>query len=249
MMVTRWIGGVALAVAISTGVAAADRPRAVLELYTSQGCSSCPPADTYLSEIADRTDVIALTFAVDYWDYLGWKDTLADPANGKRQKAYAAVRGDRQVYTPQMVVNGGAHVVGSDRQGIERAVSSSNGQHGAMTLPVTIEVKGDTVTIQLPAAANGIATADTPAQVFLLGVVNRAPVTISRGENRGHTMVYRNVVRSMTPVGEWTGTAQSFTISRRDRIAAGCERAVVLVQAGTARRPATVLGAAVAGLQ
>ena len=104
----------------AAGVAAGAAPalattKAVIELFTSQGCSSCPPADALLGEYAKRDDVLALSFPVDYWDYLGWKDTLASHENTERQRAYAAARGDRQVYTPQVVVNGVEHMVGSTR--------------------------------------------------------------------------------------------------------------------------------------
>src|SRR6266436_5087035 len=90
-------------------------PRAVVELFTSQGCSSCPPADKLLSELAADPSLVAISVPIDYWDYLGWKDTLADHRNTARQKAYAHTRGDGQVYTPQVVVNGSLHALGSDK--------------------------------------------------------------------------------------------------------------------------------------
>ena len=106
----------------ATFVAAqAGEPRAVLELFTSQGCSSCPAADRLLGDFASDPSLIPLSVPIDYWDYLGWKDTLASPADSARQRAYARVRGDRQVYTPQIVVNGAMHALGSDRAAIERA--------------------------------------------------------------------------------------------------------------------------------
>src|SRR5262245_5125278 len=98
-------------------------PRAVLELFTSQGCSSCPAADKLLGELAKDPSLVTLTLSVDYWDYLGWKDTLALKGHSNRQRAYAGVRGDREVYTPQMVVNGVGHVNGSDKAAIERAIT------------------------------------------------------------------------------------------------------------------------------
>ena len=98
---------------------AQGEPRAVIELFTSQGCSSCPAADKLLGELAADPSLVPISVPIDYWDYLGWKDTLADPRNTARQKAYAHVRGDGQVYTPQVVVNGSLHVLGSDRAAIE----------------------------------------------------------------------------------------------------------------------------------
>src|SRR5213596_1913287 len=110
-------------------VASAD-PRAVVELFTSQGCSSCPPADKLLGELAKDPNVIALSLPIDYWDYLGWKDTLADKRFTARQKAYSHVRGDRNLYTPQMVVNGSAQVIGSDRDAIDGAIRNTGKAEG-----------------------------------------------------------------------------------------------------------------------
>jgi hypothetical protein len=111
---------------IATAVARAGEPRALLELFTSQGCSSCPAADKLLGELAADPSLVAISVPIDYWDYLGWKDTLASPAHSARQRAYARVRGDRQVYTPQIVVNGAMHALGSDRAAIERAIAQTD---------------------------------------------------------------------------------------------------------------------------
>src|SRR3979409_1950821 len=97
-------------------------PRAVVELFTSQGCSSCPPADKLIGELSADPSLVTLSLPIDYWDYLGWKDTLADPRHSARQRAYASKRGDRQVYTPQVVINGSVHALGSDKAAIERAI-------------------------------------------------------------------------------------------------------------------------------
>src|SRR5579864_4014381 len=140
--ISRWSGaalgtlGVCAIVAIVRPAAAAE-PRAVVELFTSQGCSSCPPADKIIGELAKDPSVIALSMPIDYWDYLGWKDTLADARFSARQKAYSRMRGDRDVYTPQAIVNGSAHVVGSDRAGIERAIGTTRKTDGVMSLPVS----------------------------------------------------------------------------------------------------------------
>ena len=128
--ISRWSSALGVSLGVSLGVcaivaivrpAAAAEPRAVIELFTSQGCSSCPPADKVIGELAKDPSVIALSMPIDYWDYLGWKDTLADSRFSARQKAYSLMRGDRDVYTPQAVVNGEAHVIGSDRGEIGRA--------------------------------------------------------------------------------------------------------------------------------
>src|ERR1700729_1092783 len=124
--ISRWSSalGVCAIVAVVRPAVAAE-PRAVVELFTSQGCSSCPPADKILGELAKDPNVIALSLPIDYWDYLGWKDTLADSRFTARQKAYSHMRGDRDVYTPQMVVNGSTHVIGSDRAKIEGAIDTT----------------------------------------------------------------------------------------------------------------------------
>src|SRR5450756_1517334 len=122
-LISRWSGTLGVCAIVAVIRPAHADPRAVLELFTSQGCSSCPPADKILGELAQDPSVIALSMPIDYWDYLGWKDTLADARFSARQRAYSRMRGDREVYTPQVVVNGSAHVIGSDRAGIESALS------------------------------------------------------------------------------------------------------------------------------
>src|SRR5579862_784682 len=120
--ISRWSSTLGICAIIAVIRPAHADPRAVVELFTSQGCSSCPPADKVIGELAKDPSVIALSMPIDYWDYLGWKDTLADARFSARQKAYSLMRGDRDVYTPQVVVNGSTHVVGSDRAGIEQAI-------------------------------------------------------------------------------------------------------------------------------
>src|SRR6266850_2215248 len=121
--ISRWPGALGVCALVAIIRPACAEPRAVVELFTSQGCSSCPPADKIIGELSKDPNVIALSLPIDYWDYLGWKDTLADSRFSARQKAYSHVRGDRNLYTPQMVVNGSTHVIGSDRARIEGAIS------------------------------------------------------------------------------------------------------------------------------
>ena len=130
-------------------------PRAVVELFTSQGCSSCPPADKILGELAKDPSVIALSMPIDYWDYLGWKDTLADARFSARQKAYSKMRGDRDVYTPQAVINGSVHVVGSDHAGIESAIGSTRKADGVMSVPVTMTQTGKQINVSVAASSQG----------------------------------------------------------------------------------------------
>src|ERR1700738_5101656 len=124
-LISRWSGALGVCAIVSILRPAYADPRAVVELFTSQGCSACPPADKIIGELAKDPTVIALSMPIDYWDYLGWKDTLADARFSARQKAYSRVRGDRDVYTPQVAVNGSIHVIGSDRSGIEGAIGDT----------------------------------------------------------------------------------------------------------------------------
>src|ERR1700760_243304 len=133
--ISRWSGALGLcAIVAVTRPAHATDPRAVVELFTSQGCSSCPPADKLIGELAKDPSIIALSLPIDYWDYLGWKDTLADKRFTARQKAYSHMRGDREVYTPQVVINGSVHVIGSDRESIETAIGATNKTDGVMSV-------------------------------------------------------------------------------------------------------------------
>lgn len=229
---------VVAAFAAGTAVAQDAKPRAVVELFTSQGCSSCPPADAVLSELAHDPGVVALSLPVDYWDYLGWKDTLARPGFSQRQKAYAELRGDRQVYTPQAVVNGVRHALGSDRSAIEAAASSSREQ-GALAVPVKVIEQGETIRVDVGARPG------ESASVWLMPLTRHAEVKIARGENRGRSVTYCNVVRSLTKLGEWTGEARSFDVPVSAVRVAASDGFAVLLQGGSTDRPGPILGAAI----
>jgi hypothetical protein len=214
-------------------------PKAVLELFTSQGCSSCPAADKLLGEFSENSDFIALSMPIDYWDYLGWKDTLADPKFSARQKAYSQARGDRDVFTPQVIVNGELHVLGSDRASIERAVEQTRSR-AAMTLPVTMSM-GDG---QVKLAVADAKTDRTHGEVWLCAVKKSVPVQIGRGENRGRQITYHNVVRSMTKIGEWSGKSASWSVPVNSIAGEGNDAIVAFVQDGNRDRPGAMLGAA-----
>jgi hypothetical protein len=220
----------------------AASPRMVIELFTSQGCSSCPPADALLSELASRPDVIALSMPVDYWDYLGWKDTLAKPAFSARQKAYSAARGDRQVYTPQAVIDGVIHAVGSDRTQIETAAKSAQNRAGVMLLPVSIADQDGAYSVTVGAGA--AASSPSSAQVFALPVIRRRDVAIGRGENANRKVTYVNIVRDMILLGEWSGAQKSYSLARSAVRGDNIDGFVVLVQTGTPARPGMIMGAA-----
>jgi hypothetical protein len=204
-------------------------------LFTSQGCSSCPPADRFLSSLARDPTKIALTLPVDYWDFIGWKDTLAQSAFTTRQKAYAAVRGDLQVYTPQAIINGIADAVGSDQSAVESAILKFKGVKGALTVPMRLEERQGVLHIDIGSGDGG------PAGVFVIRVERSHTVTIGRGENSGKTVTYANVVRAMHKIGEWTGTPQQFTLTE---LRSDDEGYVVLLQQGTPERPGPILAAA-----
>jgi hypothetical protein len=222
---------------------AGDKPRGVLELFTSQGCSSCPPADQLLGQLAATSSVVALSLPIDYWDYLGWKDTLAKASHSARQRAYALLRGDRAVYTPQVVVDGTSHVLGSDNAAIEQALVR-NAHLGTLVLPVTLTMKHDGLTVSLPEQ-----TDEAPrAQVWLCMITKRASVVIGRGENRGRTITYHNVVRRWVKLGDWSGAAHVFTVPTAELGGGDIDAVAVLVQAGTGEVPGRMLGAAIASL-
>jgi hypothetical protein len=235
----------------------AGEPRAVIELFTSQGCSSCPAADKLLGELSRDPSLITLSLPVDYWDYLGWKDTLALRGHTNRERAYADTRGDREVYTPQVVVNGIAHVLGSDQAAIEQAIAQTRQSAAPLTLPVTIAVAGGKVTVKVPAANGGQGSAQGSAQVsaevWLCPIIGKAEVAIERGENRGHTLAYTNVVRRWVKLGDWSGKAETFNMPVTDLPDADfslrdIDSIAVIVQSGVAAKPGVMLGAATASL-
>jgi hypothetical protein len=224
-------------------------PRAVIELFTSQGCSSCPPADKLLAQFAKDPSLVPLTLAVDYWDYLGWKDTLALPGHTKRQQAYSKVRGDREVFTPQIVINGVVHVLGSDRAAIEQAITTTRKNTATLSLDVKLTAAADKVTVHVPAGA-----ADARGEVWVCPVTHKVEIPIERGENRGQTGTYTNVVRRWIKIGDWTGKAESFNIPvkeltpREDTAQTKIDSVAVFVQSGVHARPGVMLGAAFTAL-
>ncbi len=188
------------ALLLSSPLGAQDRP-VVVELYTSQGCSSCPPADALLHELAARKDVLALALHVDYWDYIGWKDIFADAAHVKRQRGYARAGGRRMIYTPQMIINGQDHVVGNRPKDVAALIQ----RHAAIPRPVSITLKrsGDQLLITAQAAA--LITA--PLLVQLIRYHPESTVEITRGENADRTISYSNVVTGWRELARWDSAA------------------------------------------
>jgi hypothetical protein len=220
---------------------AAAEPRAVVELFTSQGCSSCPPADRLLGELARDPTLVAMSLPIDYWDYIGWKDTLAKPRHAARQSFYAKTRGDGEVFTPQVVVNGLAYAVGSDKAAIEKAILQSRRNALTLSLPIKLAVDNGKVSVDVLAASG-----EGSAEVWLCAIGTAVPVAIGRGENSGHTVTYHNVVRRWIKLGDWTGAARSFSLSAVGL--EGVDAVAVIVQGGTVDHPGTMLGAAMASL-
>lgn len=191
----------ALALAFGgAGVAAAQDIAAapvVVELFTSQGCSSCPPADEFLGRIADRDDIIALSLHVDYWDYLGWKDVYGLPGHSDRQRKYAAFMKERMIYTPQMVVNGQEGIVGSRTAIVEDAIKRHSRQPAAALVQVSL--MGDRLVVDVtPVTA-------TAGHVVMAWYSRAENVAIGAGENSGRKIVYHNVVRGWADLGAWRG--------------------------------------------
>ncbi len=229
-----------------SGPAAAADSKVVVELFTSQGCSSCPAADKLLAELSKDPSILPMSLSVDYWDYLGWKDTLALPGHAKRQRGYAGSRGDRAIYTPQVVINGTTHVLGSDKHAIERAVKTARSNAQRPQLPVNVVVADGRINVS-------IAAANQPGQsgeVWLCPLAKAIPVEIGRGENRGHSVTYINVVRGWIKLGEWKGEELVLSKPLSEVLAKGKFDAVaILVQGGKPEAPGSVYGAATATLQ
>jgi hypothetical protein len=227
--------------AFATAMPAGAEPRAVVELFTSQGCSSCPPADRLLGELAQDPSLIAMSLPIDYWDYIGWKDTLAKPRHTARQRFYARTRGDGDVFTPQVVVNGVTHAVGNDKAAIEQAIAESQREGAVLSLPVKLAVADGKLNVAIAAGAD-----KASGEVWLCALGSAVPVAITRGENTGHTVTYHNVVRRWVKLGDWTGAARTFSVPLTEL--ASADAAAVIVQAGTADRPGAMLGAALASV-
>jgi hypothetical protein len=194
------LGGAALLGAVAMIAPAAAAP-VVVELFTSQGCSSCPPADQYLGELAARGDVIPLAFHVDYWNYIGWTDPYASKLMTQRQKDYARSLGQRYVYTPEMVVNGAHHEVGSDRHGVEKLIEAAQKVPGAGPT-ISLALDGDKIRLHL-----GAGPAPGKAAVWLVKFDRPHKTAVTVGENEGRTLTDFNAVRTFRQLGTWTGAA------------------------------------------
>jgi hypothetical protein len=243
MTKSKAVWGLALAVAVllvaGTAQAGSGKRPVVVELFTSQGCSSCPPADAMLGRLADRKDVLALSMPITYWDMMGWKDTLASETNTRRQKSYSETMGHGGVYTPQMIVDGITDEIGSRDVAIDAAIAQREGDMDAV--PVVLRATHQEIHVQVgPALIH-----DGPeATIWMFHILGKATVSIGAGENEGRTITYRNVVRDIKAIGIWKGPAVSLDLPRQDGTEAPHDAVAVVVQQGGYGR---MLGAAMIG--
>ncbi len=232
------LAGLCFCLALS-GAAQAESLRqdtkAVVELFTSQGCASCPPADALLTSLAEREDVVALAYHVDYWDYIGWEDTFGAKDFSDRQRGYAKSWGSTRIFTPQMVVNGGEGVVGSRRDEVHDAVTSAQ-----LPLPVSLVAHGGMLKLEVPADETL-----EDATIWLVRYLGRADVAIERGENAGKAMVYTQVVVDRQPVGLWEASAGAEIKLPLEQFAGEDNGGLaILIQAERNGLPGPILGAA-----
>lgn len=207
-----------------TKASAATAP-VLVELFTSQGCSSCPPADRLAGSLANQPGVMVVSLNVDYWDYLGWRDTLAKPEHTKRQMDYAHQRGDNDVYTPQMIINGADHVVGSNQAAVESAIA--NARRNSQAASLKISATQSAITLSLPSGALG-----HDATLWVMSVAPAVDVKIERGENSGKSITYHNVVRQLANVGSWKSAASSVTLARKGILSGDCQNCIAVLQKG-----------------
>ncbi len=199
----------------------AYQPSSVVELYTSQGCSSCPPADKLLGELIEDKEVLGLSFPVTYWDYIGWKDTFGNKDHDVRQTKYKQEFGARYVYTPQMVVGGENHKVGSDRSGVKSLIAGIAGH--AKELPLSWSFNNDSLEVTLPKG-------EGDATIWLVDIDRKRDVAIGRGENSGETITYHNIVRKIRSVGEWDGSSQTVVLDLAEMREMGRDGCALIVQ-------------------
>lgn len=231
--------GLLLALPLSFGARPSGRPVGVVELFTSQGCSRCPPADALFKELSERNDVVALAYHVNYWDYLGWKDDLATPENTDRQNAYGRVF-NSTVYTPQAVVNGVRNIVGSDRDSLYAALDEARSGTEGLAVDISLSMTRSSVVVDI----GGTPAESTGAYVILIYVRPRQTVEIRAGENKGKTIEYHNIVTGYQTVGMWHGKPMRLELPRPEIENKGGRCAVLVQMVDENGNPGRILGAA-----
>jgi len=216
-----------IAMLVAAPAAAEDRQPVVVELYTSQGCSSCPPADAYLGELAQRSDILPLAFHVDYWNYIGWSDPFAKPWAGARQRGYLKSLDERYVYTPQIVVDGAAQGIGSDRDAIDGLIRNAIAHQ---TEPLDLELRWREDGALLVEVGAGKSPAKAPADIWLIGYDKPHETEVLRGENAGRTATDYQAVRAYRRIGAWPGWSLELTVPRDQVTGIGTGGIAVLVQ-------------------
>ncbi len=223
-----------------TGANAGDaEPVGVVELFTSQGCSSCPPADAVLGELSKQGNLVALSYHVDYWNYLGWEDTFSSKESTDRQYDYARTLGRKSVYTPQVIINGRDHINGADKRGINKKVSAFDQSGRGLNVPIEAALDGEKIKIN-------IGEGDGKADVILVYFDRENAVDVKRGENGGRKLVYWNSVRDIQTVAMWEGDAVELDLPVSLMSGKGYDGCAVLLQTmrsdGT---PGAIIGAGV----
>jgi hypothetical protein len=214
---------------------AAEAPSVVVELFTSQDCITCPPADRYLGELAQGQDILALAFHVDYWNYMGWTDPFAAKFASERQREYAKRFGLRYIYTPQMVINGAMEGIGSERATIASLIGAAANDPTRRVIPSLARTADGRVLVHLDAGPSA-----EPATIWLIGFDREHTTQVLRGENAGHLLKDFQVVRSYQAIGTWSGTALDLAVVAGE--ISGDGSVAVLVQLGHLGR---IIGAAV----
>ena len=173
-----------------------SHPKGIVELFTSQGCHSCPPADKLMGKLLEEEQVLGISWHVNYWDYLGWKDTFATEENTERQYRYAAAMRERRVYTPQAVINGRVHAVGSNEKQVRHLVASLERTDKGLLVPIDVTIKNDSLSVAIPPDSN-----NTNATIYLVSMKSKEDVEIPRGENRGKTLSYHSIAKKIQMLG------------------------------------------------
>jgi hypothetical protein len=200
----------------------------VVELFTSQGCSACPPADAFMLELAKRPDILALTYNVDYWDYLGWRDTLGSPDFTRRQQRYAKARGDSLVYTPQMIINGRHHVIGNKRDEVLKLIEQEKKEGDCRHVDLTLTDANDMLQVKAGPAPDKLKGRE--ATLWVATAMKEVKVEIEKGENRGKELMYCNVVRKIVPAAMWKGKETSVSLPRSELFVNGAQTCAALLQ-------------------
>ncbi|MEH6404949.1 MAG: DUF1223 domain-containing protein [Sneathiella sp.] len=211
----------ALATTSSAFAGTARQPNAVVELFTSQGCSSCPPADSLMGELVKNPDVLGLSYAVTYWDYIGWKDVFGRAENDERQVKYRDKLDARYVYTPQMIIGGSEHFVGSNSAKLEDSLRDHKGH--AKSINLNWRFKGETLEIDLPAT-------NKSAVIWQVDIDHTKEVNIRRGENTGKTITYHNVVRNTREIAQWDGQKTTLSLDLSLLMSEGRDGCAILIQ-------------------